>query len=251
MKKTTLENLSLALVVAVLLGLGLLPAVPQDLDYHGFADSRGWGGLPNAWDVLSNLCFVAVGLWGLHVIRRTEGELRGALNLFAMGLVLTGLGSAYYHLAPSNETLVWDRLPMTLAFAGALGAMAHQYVAPSAVFRWQNAWLYLGCLSVAVWAQADDLRLYLAVQAGGFLLGALWMAASLRAPAAAAALPWHWVWLGYGLAKAAEAADQWIWQATEGLLAGHALKHVFASLGVACLWQSLAAQTKKSPARLG
>ena len=32
-------------------------------------------------------------------------------------MLLTAVGSSYYHLAPDNERLFWDRLPMTIAFS--------------------------------------------------------------------------------------------------------------------------------------
>src|SRR5208282_5618271 len=37
------------------------------------------------------------------------------LLLFAF-VTLTGFGSAYYHWNPSNATLYWDRLPLTVVF---------------------------------------------------------------------------------------------------------------------------------------
>jgi hypothetical protein len=89
---------------------------------YKFADSRGVGVLPNAIDVLSNLAFLIAGAFGLRLASRAPLPQQASLHLFAMGLVLTALGSAYYHWAPTDKTLLWDRLPMTLAFAGAIGA---------------------------------------------------------------------------------------------------------------------------------
>jgi hypothetical protein len=42
--------------------------------------------------------------------------------VFFVGMVLTAIGSAYYHLAPNNERLFWDRLPMVIAFMSLLAA---------------------------------------------------------------------------------------------------------------------------------
>lgn len=100
----------------------------QPQDYHSFADSRGIGVIPNAIDVLSNLAFLIAGAVGLRLASRAPFPQQASLHLFAMGLVLTALGSAYYHWAPTDKTLLWDRLPMALAFAGAVGAMASQYL---------------------------------------------------------------------------------------------------------------------------
>jgi len=228
-----LEKLSFALLCALLVALGTLAPIHQAASYHLFADAQSWGGLHNGANVLSNLAFVAVGLWGLHQSDQAPEALRGSLDLFFIGLVLTGLGSAAYHWAPDNQTLIWDRLPMTIAFAGAMGALAYQHLGPQAVRRWQNAWLYAGPVSVAIWALGGDLRLYVVVQFGGLLVGSLWMAVSaLNKRAAGFALPWHWVWGGYALAKACEHADAWVWQLSSELVSGHVLKHLVAALAV-------------------
>ena len=54
------------LMVASLAILPLLPPVPQDPSYHQFADQRTLLlGIPNFWNVISNLPFVLVGAMGL------------------------------------------------------------------------------------------------------------------------------------------------------------------------------------------
>ena len=50
-------------MAASLVGL-LLPPIPQDQGYHDFADHRTMFGIPNFWNVVSNLPFVAVGAVG-------------------------------------------------------------------------------------------------------------------------------------------------------------------------------------------
>ena len=110
-------------VAAVLAG----PAVPQPLAYHNMADQRSWLGIPNALNVLSNLPFAVVGVMGLAAIFGSDVDRRVPFHdswerwpyaaLFA-GVVLTTVGSSYYHLAPDNARLVWDRLPMTVGSWG-------------------------------------------------------------------------------------------------------------------------------------
>ena len=46
------------------LALGLHGPIAQWASYHAFADARAWLGLPNAQNVLSNLPFALLGLWG-------------------------------------------------------------------------------------------------------------------------------------------------------------------------------------------
>ena len=113
-----------ATVVAGVVGtLVVLPPVRQDPTYHRFADQRTWAGIPHAGDVLSNLSFVIVALLGLAALfmyaRRDHGTARiwtTPYTAFFIGIALIGAGSSYYHWAPDNAALVWDRLPMTLTF---------------------------------------------------------------------------------------------------------------------------------------
>ena len=93
--------------------------IAQWADYHAFADERAWLGLPNAANVLSNLPFLAVGVWALWQLRRapTASPSLLAWRAFALALVLTAIGSTIYHWAPSNASLVGDRLPIAWACA--------------------------------------------------------------------------------------------------------------------------------------
>jgi hypothetical protein len=113
----------------VVLAVFLAPRVSQPAGYHHFANQREWLGVPRFGDVTSNLPFAVIGLWGLAFLAG-----RGAARAFtdprercpyflAFGLVLTALGSTYYHLAPDNARLVWDRLPMTVVFMALVAAM--------------------------------------------------------------------------------------------------------------------------------
>src|SRR6185295_11952077 len=104
----------------------LLPRIPQPQSYHMFADQRGFLGIPNFGDVVSNLPFAVVGLCGLVFLLRSNSDYdpvsfidrreRWPYLIVFGGLVLTAFGSAYYHLRPGNARLVWDRLPMTIVF---------------------------------------------------------------------------------------------------------------------------------------
>lgn len=238
------------LAALLVLGLGvlvwlLLPVIEQPQAYHQFADRRWWLSVPNAADVLSNLAFVAVGLLGLWRLGRTGPSLapvvRAGLLAFFLGLLLTGLGSGYYHWAPTDATLVLDRLPMTIAFAGVFGAVLGERVSPRAGAIALVLMLVLGPLSVLHWMWTGDLALYAVIQFGGM---AALVALLLLTPRAGDSLPWWPLLLWYGLAKAAEAADQVIWYATGELLAGHALKHVAAAIGGLVIVRALSARAK-------
>src|SRR6187401_3037436 len=88
------------LMIVTLVGLLPLPPLLQNQDYHQFADQRQLLGIPNFWNVVSNLPFIAVGAVGLLRFHRD-------LTTFVLfsGIFLTGFGSSYYHLNPSDVTL--------------------------------------------------------------------------------------------------------------------------------------------------
>ena len=222
---------ALALVVGAAIWL-FMPAFGQQASYHLFADIRSWCGIPNAADVLSNLGFVAVGLLGFFgVQRRARGlapTVRISLNVFFLGLVLTGFGSAYYHWNPNNQTLVADRLPMTVAFAGVFGAIVAERVSARSGMAVLLVMLVVGPASVFYWQSSADLSLYAVVQFGGMagLLLLLSLTRAGRDP-----FPWWTLLAWYALSKLLETADLLIWNASRELFAGHALKHLAAALG--------------------
>jgi len=51
--------------------------------------------------------------------------------LFLIGLLLTAFGSSFYHLAPNNARLIWDRLPIDcLGLCGSFSGGAGRYCTP-------------------------------------------------------------------------------------------------------------------------
>jgi hypothetical protein len=237
------ERVCLGVLALVLAAWSVMPAIPQDQGYHAFADQRQWLGIPHAADVLSNIPFVLVGLFGItRLASPSHNEFPAAteagLWCVAAGFLGTGVGSAWYHLNPTDASLVWDRLPMTLIFAGLLGAAIAQRVGQNAA-RVSLALLFeLGVASIVYWRFTDDLSLYAIVQFGGMVALLLLLVFTHKRDDP---IPWWWVIGWYGLAKVLEAGDQALWQATNGLLAGHALKHLAAAAaGAAALSPLLA-----------
>jgi hypothetical protein len=231
-----LAGLTLALAIGVL----LLPPIPQDPAYHSFADRRTLLGLPNFLNVLSNLPFALVGVVGFWLVSRAQTtpavpfadpRERGCYAIFFLGVALTGLGSAYYHLAPDNPRLVWDRLPMTLAFMSIFAAIIAERIDSRWGWRLLLPLLLAGVASVFYWhlgesRGAGDLRFYALVQFypmlviplllwwcppryshGGELAGALGL---------------------YGVAKILELLDEPIF-AAGWVVSGHTLKHLAAA----------------------
>lgn len=222
--------------IAVVLGLVavwlVLPPIQQPQEYHEFADERVYFGIPYAADVLSNAAFALAGLYGgymlWHGTRRLRTAVRASLAMFFAGLVLTAFGSAYYHWSPDDATLVLDRLPMTMVFAGVIGGIVGERLSERSGAALLVLSLAAGIASVLYWMRTDDVSAYALVQFGGF--GALLVLLMVTRPGPEA-LPW-WSLVGwYGLAKVFELADGPIWEISGGLMAGHLLKHVAAAMG--------------------
>lgn len=232
----------LALVLAAALATALLPRIPQPQSYHAFADGRAWLGITNAADVASNLAFLLAGLVGLAICRRRSFPERPLYSVFFAGACLVSAGSAYYHLAPDDARLVWDRLPMTLGFMSLVAAVIAERVDP----RWGRRLLVplalLGAASVLYWRWSElrgagDLRPYAMVQFMSLVVVVYVLLAFRRRPGDA----WFWSGLGcYALAKVYEHYDAAIFAATARLLSGHTLKHLAAAAGFLCVAAMLA-----------
>src|SRR5258708_18985684 len=152
------------LMIVSLLALLPLPPLLQDQAYHQFADQRELFGIPNFWNVVSNLPFVAVGAVGLLRFHRDATT----TVLFA-GIFLTGFGSSYYHLDPNDSTLVWDRLPMIIWFAAILSAVVEERIGANAGAMLLRPLLAIGIFSLLLWRWSDDLRLSACAQFFPFL----------------------------------------------------------------------------------
>ena len=240
----------LALATAVLAGLLWAHGpIGQWADYHVFADRRAWLGVPNAADVLSNLPFLAIGAWALWKLRRAPAASPSltAWRAFALAIVITAVGSATYHWAPANDSLVGDRLPIAWACA----ALASAFLGERVATHWSRphvlfAALGFAAVAVAFWwlterAGQGDLRLYLFVQGLPMLLVPLGLLLGLKATTPAATPPraW-WAVLGcYVLAKLFEIADQPVFGALGGGLSGHTLKHLAAAAGAGLLLRAV------------
>ena len=71
--------------------------------------------------------------------------------MFFLGILLTAAGSAWYHLAPDNETLFWDRLPMTIAFMGLVSSQVVDRISVRAGLVLLGPMLLVGMASVVYW----------------------------------------------------------------------------------------------------
>ncbi|MCW5653984.1 hypothetical protein [Hydrogenophaga sp.] len=222
------------------LGLAVHPHGHATLYAHGhpFVDARSFLGLPNAMDVLSNLPLAAAGVLGLWVLgrRHVAVDTWQALLVFFGGLVLTALGSAWYHLQPDPLGLVIDRAGMAVTFAGALSLAVAERASPSLASQALCLALLTALASAVLPFSHGHVLPWVVVQFGGMVLIG-W--AALQPPVAGAlGVRLGWVLALYALAKLLEMADEGVFQFTGGLVSGHTLKHLCAA---AAAWPVIAA----------
>lgn len=241
------------------------PALPAPgMGGGAFADERRWFGLLHAMDVLSNLPFAALGVWGLrwlhwhdqahehvqdamplhHAVAQPPVNLLDCAWMFFAGLVITAAGSAFYHLQPDALRLAADRAGMTVAFAGLIGCVVCERV--SARAGWPAAWFVLGTglLAVAVCQETGNVVPWALVQYGGMVL--VLTLALLRPVRGAIGLRLGWVIFFYALAKLFELSDRAVYEATHHLLAGHSLKHLTAALAALPVLHALQAMGRET-----
>lgn len=228
------------LVLALVIGTAafLAPRTDLPLSYHDFADQRPWLGVPNFGDVASNALFFLAGLCGLIFLSRKtshqqflDARERWPYVFLFLGLLLTAFGSTYYHLAPDNARLVWDRLPMTIAFMALVAALIAERVNVTLGLWLLPLLTAMGVGSVIAWRStvlegAADLRFYAGVQL--YSVFAL-LLALLLPPRYTRGSDLAMVAGLYVLAKISETADRQIFSLGH-IVSGHTLKHFAAGL---------------------
>lgn len=219
------------IILAAVCGLYMFGPIAQDPAYHDFADQRTVMAIPNILDTISNIPFLIVGLLGLLAIRKaTDAPLRPLYTTFFAGITLTSFGSAYYHLAPCDATLVWDRLPMTVAFMSIFAVIISEQIHKKAGYILIIPLLLFGVRSVYYWHLTGDLRPYILVQ----FLPIVLMPMMLFMHPARAGLRNNMMMLigGYGISKILEQLDLQLYDITNHAISGHSLKHVVAALSI-------------------
>src|SRR5688500_3761203 len=236
------------ILAALSIGMGtlavVLPPIPQPQEYHLFADDRAFLGLPNFFDVTSNLFFLFIGIAGLRFVLRSggyhpagrflePGERWPYLVLF-LSVATVWAGSAYYHLVPDNDRLVWDRLPIAIGITALLAAMLNERIHPKLGSRLLPLLMAMGAGSLAYWHWSEEqgagnLNFYIAVQFYSLLVVILlvaWFPARYtRGTDIYVAIAF------YGLAKVAEFSDRAIYDLGH-LISGHTAKHLLAAAGI-------------------
>lgn len=236
------------LIISILsvIGVFMMPSIPQDVLYHEFADQQIWFGIPNFFNVVSNIPYMLIGFAGLRLLSSDNKvelieSIRFIYRLFFAGVLLVGLGSGYYHLSPQNSTLLWDRLPMAVAFMSFFTIVLAEFMREKLAPILFPLLLFLGLASVLYWYWSEsigrgDLRLYLLVQ---FLPVVLMPVIFLSYSSRFTKVYFFWlVLVCYGLAKGFESIDFEVYEFT-GIVSGHTLKHLVSAVGPFMLYLAL------------
>lgn len=233
--------------VLVILAAAAWPPIAQPNDYHGFADQRLWLGIPNFMNVVSNLAILFSGMAGLVFLWQITRD-RNGLNqqvfktpveywpylVFFISIVMTALGSAYYHWQPDNVTLLWDRLPIAIGVMALLAAVLVERVDVRIGLRLLPVLVLLGAVSVLYWYWSEqqgtgNLNFYIVTQFYSLLLIVL---LSLLLPSGYTYDNAFLKAIGlYALAKVAEMLDQQFFSFGQ-IVSGHTLKHLIAALAI-------------------
>jgi len=232
----------------------LIPAMPQPLAYHDFVDQREAVGIPNFLNVTSNIGFLVVGIAGLFAAlgRHTRFQFsaeRWPWVIFFVGVALTAAGSSYYHLNPDNETLFWDRLPMTIAFMALVCSQIVDRINVRAGLALLLPMLILGAASVIYWrvterAGVGNVIPYAVLQ--GYSMLILLLMTAFVPSQYTLGNDLYWVFGWYALSKVLETYDSEVFRLSGHVVSGHTLKHIAAALAGAVVCLMLARRKLKS-----
>jgi hypothetical protein len=241
MRRTRLWILA-AFTLSTIAIVFLLPRIRQDPAYHQFADQRTFFGIPNCLNVISNGPFLLVGAQALAFLFRRPGAgkkpafldplERWPYAVLFWGVALSSVGPTYYHLAPNNGTLIWDRLPMTVAFVSFFAAVVAERISLKAGIWLLPLLIFIGISSVAYWNFTEmhgrgDLRPYGYVQ--GYPLVGIPLLIVLFPPAYTRTVDLLAVGGIYIVAKLFELFDRPILELGH-VVSGYTLKHLTAAL---------------------
>ncbi len=224
--RLTLVILSVLLIACIIVVFGFISPIPQDPAYHDFAPTAlETSNIPNTLNVITNVPFAIVGLYGLFYCSRfPQLYAPRSWRLFFLGIALLAVGSTVYHWNPNDATLVWDRIPMTMAFTALFSALFSEQTGLEVEDFVLIPLVLAGIVSVIYWQYSDDLRFYGFIQF--FPLVALPLVILLMPRRFNSEHYLFYALISYIAAKIFEANDHETWRWIG--CSGHAIKHLLA-----------------------
>lgn len=224
----------------------IMPPTSQSIEYHQFVDQRIYFGIPNFFNVISNIFLLFSGLAGFIFLLRPREFLihktfikfseRWPYFILFLSVIMASLASTYYHLAPDNTRLVWDRLPIAIGIVTLLSTVLIERISINIGFILLPFLILFGIGSVMYWYWSEqyglgNLNYYIVVQFYSILaiilLGKYFSSRYTRGADI------YIVIILYSFAKFAEIADHEIYSLGQ-VISGHSVKHLF--VGMAVFW---------------
>lgn len=219
--------------VASLIGLILLlatPRIPHSSTHHIFADMRNFLGVPNTLNVLTTYPYLLIGVPGLVFCLSgscfgisLKGEVWGWV-LFYVGIATAAFGSAYYHLKPDDDRVIWDRLPMMISTASLLCNLIIERVDERVGISWLISLLMLVSVSAVFERAFDDLRLFIIFHFIPCI--AIPILVFLFPPKYTHSAYWFWAAGFYLLSRFESLADMKVYSVDKYIISGHSLEHL-------------------------
>ncbi|XP_010242225.1 PREDICTED: uncharacterized protein LOC104586633 [Nelumbo nucifera] len=206
------------------------PKIPHSPKHHVFADMRNFLGVPNTLNVISNFPFLVVGVLGLVLCLQgslfaisLRGEVWGWAFFYA-GVTAMAFGSAYYHLKPDDDRVLWDRLPMMVAYASLFSSFIIERVGERVGLISLFLLLLMSLASIAYERSFNDLRLCMMFH----------LIPCIAIPTMTFVFPpkythsRYWLWAAgvYLLAKFEGIVDRKIYGSNHYIISGHSLEHL-------------------------
>jgi len=223
-------------VIIAVLEVISLPSISLDIAYHHFADRRTIFTISNGSNVLSNVLFSISGILGFRCFSHFKSSptvLRW--QFFFASITFVGLGSAYYHWFPSNNSLFWDRLPMALGFASLAASLFAERFGERIGQVLFGPFIFLSTTSIVYWWFTEqlglgDLRPYILAQYLPLLLMPILLILFPKG------VRWdrpYWIlFIVYAIAKGFEWRDLAFYEWTSHIISGHTLKHVLSAMAI-------------------
>jgi len=235
-------------IISIVVVFSMKP-IAQDENYHNFIDSRTFFNIPNFNNVISNIGFILIGCFGFTRAKITTKK-NNLLYFLLGGILLTGIGSGYYHWHPNNTTLVFDRLPMVIVFMTFFTFIITNYINTKNLKILLTLLLGTGIASVLYWSYTEsigigDLRPYALVQFLPLLLIPIILLLFKKKNNNT-----YYIFpvLGfYTLAKLSEHFDEFISTISNEIISGHSIKHLLAAMAAYYIykWMYLLQKTSK------
>ncbi|GLT75925.1 hypothetical protein SLA2020_476150 [Shorea laevis] len=212
----------------------ITPKIPLSPHNPLFADMRNFLGMPNTLNVISNFPFLIVGVLGFVLSLggsffniSLRGEVWGWV-LFYAGIASMAFGSAYYHLKPDESRVMWDTLPMMIAYSSLFSSFIIERLGERIGLSCLLSLLIVAVISIIYARTFSDLRLCITFQSIPCI--AIPVMTFLFPPKYSHSMYWLWAAGACIVAKVEALADMKIYRANRYIISGHSLEHLCSAI---------------------